>query len=535
MNTQITETGPRGEPRNPTTIECREPATGAFLGTVPVDDATVVHAKVAAARRAQEAWAESTFAERRALLEHILAHVLDHADELVEVICRDAGKTRENAMLGEIWPVSEKLRWTIANGEKHLVDEDMPSGLFVHKRAFVRYEPLGVIGVITPWNYPLQNILGPSIPALFAGNGVVIKVSEQVAWSSERVQRIFDEALDAVGYPRELVAIVNGFGQTGAALVRSGVDKVIFTGSVPNGRRILEGCVDNLTPAVLELGGKDPFIVCEDAHLEQAVAAVLAGVYIAAGQNCMAAERVLVHRTIYDAFVRRVTEEVSALRQGPPLGEDPVDVGAVVSPQQVEIIEQLVDDAIMSGARAVVGGRRGAKPGLFFEPTVLVDVRPDMRIMNEELFGPVMVVMPYDSEEEAIAIANGTEFGLGSTVMSKSKKRARRLAEQLRVGSCTINDFGFTYMAMDLPFGGVDASGFGRLNGREGLRSCTNQKAILEDRLPLHMPAKLYPVKPEAFPLMRDAIALLYQPTLKGKARSLAKLIGGVRDVVRGR
>lgn len=523
MNTvQPTNAAPDAS-STPELIDCFEPATGAPLGSVPVDDADAVREAVARSRKAQERWGQSSFAERRRLLEHILQHVLDHADELVEVVVRDAGKTRENALLGEIWPVAEKLRWTIANGEKHLAPERMSSGLFVHKKATVLYQPLGVIGVICPWNYPLQNVLGPTIPALFAGNGVVVKVSEQVAWSSERIQRIFDEALDALGYSRDLVRIVNGYGETGAALVRSGVDKVVFTGSVPNGRRVLEGTVENLTPSVLELGGKDAFIVCEDAHLEQAVHAALTGVYIAAGQNCMAAERVLVHRSNYDTFVRRVSEEVNALRQGPPL-EGTVDVGAIVSPHQVEIIERLVDDAVAQGARVVAGGKRREGDGLYFEPTVLVDVTPEMAIMNEELFGPVMLVLPYRSDDEALAIANGTPFGLGSTVMSKSRRRARRLAERLRVGNCTVNDFGFTYMAQDLPFGGVDASGFGRLNGREGLRGCCNVKAVLEDRFPFQMPSKLYPVKAQDYAMFRGVVGALYQPTLRGKARAAMQL-----------
>ncbi len=512
----------------PALIDCFEPATREPLGSVPVDGPDAVREAVARSRAAQVAWGKSTFDERRKLLRLVMAHVLDHADELCDVVVRDAGKTRENAILGEVWPVCEKMRWTIANGEKHLRPERMSSGLFLHKKATILYQPLGVIGVICPWNYPLQNVLGPTIPALFAGNGVVVKVSEQVAWSSERIQRIFDEALDAVGYSRDLVRIVNGFGATGAALVKSGVDKIVFTGSVDNGRRILEGSVENITPVILELGGKDPFIVCEDAHLEQAVHAALSGVFIAAGQNCMSAERVLVHDAIYDRFLARVTEEVAKLRTGAP-SDGLVDMGAIVSPQQVDIVERLVNDALLKGAKAVVGGKRRTGRGQFFEPTILVDVKTDMAIMKEELFGPVMCVMRYRTEDEAIAIANGTRFGLGSTVMSRSPARARRLAERLRVGSCTINDFGFTYMAQDLPFGGVDASGFGRLNGREGLRACTNSKAILEDRFPLHMPAKLYPVEKGVYELARDGIRALYQPTLRGRARAAIGLVQGLR------
>lgn len=508
----------------PEAIECFEPATAAPLGRVAVDGPAAVRDKVASARDAQKIWAQSTFEERREVLRHITAHILDHADELCEMVVRDAGKTRENAILGEVWPVCEKLRWTIKNGEKYLSPETMSSGLFLHKKATVLYQPLGVIGVICPWNYPLQNVLGPTIPALFAGNAVVVKVSEQVAWSSERIQRIFDEAFDHVGYPRELVQIINGFGPTGAALVRSGADKIVFTGSVPNGRRILDGSVENITPVILELGGKDAFIVCEDAHLEQAVHAALTGVFIAAGQSCMAAERVLVADGIYDDFVRRITEEVSSLRFGDPLSDEPVEMGAIVSPQQVDIVERLVEDALANGARAVVGGKRSTLPGRFFEPTVLVDVTEDMAIMNEELFGPVMVIHRVRDDEHALRVANGTPFALGSTVMSKSPARARRIAERLRVGSCTINDFGLTYMAQDMPFGGVDASGFGRLNGREGLRGMTNAKSILEDRLPLHFPAKVYPVKKGAYDLYRGVIRAAYQPSLRKKARAAIEL-----------
>lgn len=510
-------------------IECIEPATRAPLGRVAVDSPDAVREKLARARRAQESWGRSSFDERRRVLRHILTHLLDHADELCELVVRDAGKTRENAMMGEVWPVAEKLRWTIAHGEKHLRPERMGSGLFAHKKATVVYQPLGVLGVICPWNYPLQNVLGPTIPALFAGNAVLVKVSEQVAWSSERIQRIFDEAFDEIGYPRELVQIVNGYGETGAALVRSGVDKIVFTGSVENGRRILEGSVENITPVILELGGKDPFIVCDDAHLEQAVHAALAGVYIAAGQNCMAAERVLVHEGIYDDFVRRVTEEVSRMRQGPPLTDELVEVGAIVSPFQVDVIEKLVDDALASGARALVGGKRArADEGQYFEPTVLVDVTPEMAIMREELFGPVMAIVKVKNDEEAIAIANGTEFGLGSTVLTQNRRRGRRIAERLVVGSCTVNDFGLTYMAQDLPFGGVGASGFGRLNGREGLRACTNAKAILEDRVGLHVPSVIYPVKEGAYDVVRGVVRTLYRPTLAGRVRGVVELAKSV-------
>jgi len=426
--------------------------------------------------------------------------------------------------------VVEKLRWTMAEGEAQLRPERMPSGIFPHKRASIHYAPRGVVGIVSPWNYPLQNVLGPVVPALFAGNAVVLKVSEAVAFSSARFQRIFDEALEAEGFSRDLVRLVNGFVPTGAALVGAGVDLLVFTGSMENGKKIIAESAETLTPVILELGGKDPLIVCDDAALTQAVHAALVGVFIAAGQNCMAAERVLVFDAIYDDFLEHIVTLAGELRQGPPLAEGGADVGACVTEQQVTLIERLVDDAITRGARALVGGKRGEGAGHFFQPTVLVDVTPDMPIMQEELFGPVMCVLRVSGEEEALEVANGTRFGLGSTVMTKSAARAKRFVGALRSGSTSINDFGLPYMNMALPFGGVGGSGFGRLNGREGLRACTTPKAVLEDRLPLHMPSKVFPVGPLDYELFRDAVRTLYAPGLSAKLEASSALAGTLRD-----
>lgn len=508
-------------------IACHEPATGHHLGHVPVDDADAVRDAVERARRAQAAWAAAPFAERRRVLGLVLDHVLAKADELVDVIARDSGKTRHNAMVGEVWPVLEKLRWTLARGERHLQPERVSSGLFVHKRARIEYSPKGVIGVIAPWNYPLQNVLGPTIPALMAGNAVVVKVSEWVAWSSARFQRIFDEALTAAGYSRDLVRIVNGYAATGSALVGAGVDQVVFTGSLENGRRVLRTAAETLTPVILELGGKDPLIVCDDASLEQAVHAALVGSFLNAGQNCLASERVLVMDGVYDAFLSRVVDHARSLRQGDPLAST-VDVGAVVSPLQLALIEELVEDAKQKGARVLVGGTRASK-GQFYAPTILADVTPDMRIVREETFGPVMLLFRVKDDAEALRVANDTAFGLGATVLTRDPARARRLASALRAGNVSINDFGLTYMAMDLPFGGVKGSGFGRLNGRDGLRAFTDPKAVLEDRFPLHVAAKVFPVGERASDAARDVLRVIYAPGLKQKARALRGLLETVR------
>jgi len=509
----------------PRTVVCRNPATGEILGEVPAMDAAEVQMRLERARRAQAAWAKTSFAARRAVLRQILDRTLDHADQICRLVATEAGKTLQNAMMGEIFPVCEKLRYTLQSGEAALRKERVPSGLLVHKAAHIEYQPLGVIGVISPWNFPFQNILGPTIPALFAGNAVLCKVSEWSSYSSAFVQRMFDEVLSGLGHSPDLFQILTGYGETGAALVRSGVDKIVFTGSVRNGRRVVEGSAERLTPVIMELGGKDPLIVCDDAHLEQAVAGALAGAFISSGQMCLAAERVYVMEGIYDGFVEAVVKEASRLRQGDPLGGSgaDVDVGAMTMPYQVEIVERLVKDAVSRGARALVGGKRTSdRAGWFFPPTVLVDVTHDMAITREETFGPVLCILraPND-DDQVVRLANDSSFGLGSTVFSKDSDRARRIARGLVAGSTGINDYGMTYMVQALPFGGVKESGFGRLNGREGLRAMCNAKSVIEDRLPfLHIPSKIYPVKPGDYELVRAAVNLIYRPLSVGGLRA---------------
>lgn len=510
----------------PKLIDCFNPATGEKLGTVPALSATAVNAVVARARIAQKVWGNSTFAQRRAVLQHIMDHVLQHADELCEYVVKDSGKTYENAMLGEIMPICNKLRWTMKYGEKYLRPEKVGSGLLVHKRARIEYVPLGVVACIVPWNYPLQNIISSVVAPLMAGNAVVVKASEAVAWSTARFQQITDEALKKEGFSPDTVQIINGFGDTGAALVRSGVQKILFIGSVTNGRRIIEGSAEHLTPVVMELGGKDPLIVCEDADIPKAVHSALGGTFINLGQNCIASERIIVLDAIHDRFMAELTRIASQLRQGVPQKGGKVDVGAITTSQQIKIIDTLVQDALAKGAKAVVGGAvREIGGGTFYPPTILVDVTADMRIAREEIFGPVMMIFRVKDEAEAIAIANSTEFGLHSSVITTDPERGRRIAGQLEAGATCINDFGLCYLNQDLPFGGVKYSGYGRMNGREGLRSYTNAKAVLEDRLPISVPPVLFPVQPQDYDKAKATVRLLFSSSLGDKLRNLLVLI----------
>jgi acyl-CoA reductase-like NAD-dependent aldehyde dehydrogenase len=485
-----------------------------------------VRALVAASRTAQAGWARTTFRQRRRVLRRILDHVVRHADELVDVMARDSGKTRQHALLGEIWTVAEKLRWTIAHGEPHLRPERVGTGLLVHKRARVEYVPRGVVGVIAPFNYPLQNVLGPTIPALFAGNGVVCKVSEQVAWSGDRIQRILDEALAAEDVDPRLVRLVHGDGDVGRALIQGGIDQVVFTGSVGHGRKVMAAAAEHLVPCILELGGKDPAIVCDDADVERAVFTAMAGAFVNAGQSCLAIERVLLLPGVADAFEARIEEEVARLRCGDPVGPDPVDVGSLVSARQCDVVEELVQDAIASGARRVVGGHRIPGPGHRYAPTVLADVTPAMRIAREETFGPVVVLMRVADEAEAVAVANGTPFGLSSSVFTRDRARFERIAAQLHAGSSLQNDFGLAYMAQDLPFGGVKDSGFGRLNGRDGLRAMCHPKAVMTDRFPTP-PAKLFPATRGTYARSLGTIEALYGPGVLRRLRGVVRAVIG--------
>jgi acyl-CoA reductase-like NAD-dependent aldehyde dehydrogenase len=528
MNTRDPESsGPqRSNTQAVATIDCFDPTSRTPLGQVNVDSPEDVVKAVETARAAQCAWGRASLATRRQVLRQLLEFILEHSDEICDAVVADSGKTRENAMLGEIWPVCEKLRWVIRNGPKHLRPESVSSGLMLHKKAAIEFHPLGVIGVICPWNYPFQNILGPAIPALMAGNAVVVKVSEWSAWSSLYFQQIFDRVLTAAGFSPDLVKIVNGYAATGAALVSSGVDSLVFTGSVENGRRVLEGCVKNLTPVILELGGKDAMIICDDADIDQSVHAAVNGVFINAGQNCMSAERLLVFDSVFDEFRDRVVALTQGLRQGASTESQLVDVGAIVSPIQLDLIERRVEAAVAEGARVLVGGKRAfSERGQYFEPTILTDVTQTMAIMQEELFGPVMILHRVGGEEEAIRVANGTRFGLSSTVMSKDSKRAQRIAEQIVAGSTCINDFGLCYMAQDLPFGGAKNSGIGRLNGREGLRAFTNIKATLRDRLPMHRPNRLFPVRQGDYDLARNTIRFIYDKRIGHRASALAEIV----------
>ena len=357
----------------------------------------------------------------------------------------------------------------------------------IMKRLRVVYQPLGVVGVISPWNAPFILSLNPTIQALMAGNAVLLKPSEVTPASGALV----GELLEAAGLPDGLLTVLSGDAETGAALVEAGVDKISFTGSVATGRAVGEACARQLIPCTLELGGKDPMIVCADANIDAAAGGAVAGAFMNAGQYCCGTERVYVADEIAEEFTQKVVERVAKLRQGDS-GE--FDVGAIFWDRQLEIIESHVDDAISKGAVALAGGRRNPNlSGLYYEPTVLTEVDHDMLVMRDETFGPVLPIMRVRDDEQALLLANQSTYGLAANIWTQDKRKGVALAKRLHAGSVCINDMAMTYGAPEAPFGGRRWSGLGQVNGVVGLRGFTHAQPILTDRFGGRQTADSYP------------------------------------------
>lgn len=536
-------------------VQCYAPATGQFLGLVNPSTPAGIDRAVAQAAAAQEKWAKTSFEERRKVLRTMLKHVLDNQDQICHVSSLDSGKTLLDAELGEILVTAERLQWTIKHGEKALRPSWRPTNLLMaYKRNSVRYEPLGVVAALVSWNYPFHNLMGPVISALFSGNGIVVKVSEQTCWSAAYYTSIARGALVAHGHDPALVQSVVCWPAAANHLTsHPGISHVTFIGSRPVCHQVAAAAAKSLTPLVAELGGKDAAVVLDSAaargDLPRIAEILLRGSFQASGQNCIGIERVVAQPRAYDKLVEMVEPRVRALR----LGLDG-DVGAMVSDASFDRLEELVADAVKGGARLLVGGKRYKHPdhpaGCYFQPTLLVDVTGDMRIANEECFGPIMTMMRAPAptttaaaaptaEETAraiLALVNGPPFGLGAAVFGADSDPALRLiVDGVRTGGVAINDFA-SYAAVQLPFGGVGGSGYGRFAGEEGLRGLCNAKSVCEDRPFL---ARLFGIrtaipKPARYPVAdqhraarfaEGVVRLGYADGLAGKAAGLVGLL----------
>ncbi len=458
------------------TLESFNPATGELVGTVATIEPSQVQGIVDEVARVQAAWAELAPADRGTYMRRAADALLDDIDEIAELLVREQGKPRTEAYTMELLPTVDALHWCAKAGPKILADERvrMTQAFTLSKSGHFSYEPIGVVGVIAPWNYPWSIPFGEVAIALMAGNGVVLKPASLTPLLGERIRAVFERG----GVPEGLVRVVHGGGKVGDALARSSVGKVFFTGSVEVGRKVGTVCAEGLKGSVLELGGKDPMIVCADADLDNAVSGAVWGGFANAGQTCSGIERVYVMREVAERFIAGVAREAQTLRLGNPL-EWETAIGPMTSTDQYGIVVDLIEDAVAAGAEKLCGGPTdppGLEVGRYIAPTVLTGVTHEMRIMREEIFGPVLPIVVVDSEQEAIDLANDSEFGLGASVWTRDRQRGERIARVLESGMVWINDHSFSHGACQCSWGGVKDSGVGRSHSKFGFYECVNIK-----------------------------------------------------------
>jgi acyl-CoA reductase-like NAD-dependent aldehyde dehydrogenase len=457
-------------------LQSFNPATGELVGTVETLTPAKVQAVVDDVAEVQPFWAALTLEDRARYMRRACDVVLAELDEIAELLTTEQGKPRIESYTMEVLPTVDALKWIADNGPEILSDEKVSLPVILRpKSAKFTYEPIGVVGVIAPWNYPWSIPFGEVAIALMAGNGVVLKPASLTPLIGERIRQTFEKA----GLPEGLVRTVHGGGRIGDALVKSTVGKIFFTGSVDVGRKVGIECAKRMKGSVLELGGKDPQIVCADADLANTVSGAVWGGFANAGQTCSGIERVYVHKDVADPFLEGVVRETERLTVGDPR-EWTTEIGPMVSEDQAKLVSELVDDAVKNGATKLTGGPTQVKGmnGHFIAPTVLTAVTDEMRIMKEEIFGPVLPVITVDSEQEAIELANDSQFGLGASVWTKDRAKGERIAHQIESGMVWINDHSFSHGACVCAWGGVKDSGLGRSHSKFGLYECVNIKQL---------------------------------------------------------
>jgi succinate-semialdehyde dehydrogenase/glutarate-semialdehyde dehydrogenase len=457
---------PQGAVTAQGTLAVFEPGSGKLLGEVRVSTREEVRTVVQAAKAAQAEWGRKPFAARRDVLLRFKELLLQRADEFCDHLSRENGKTRNESLFMEVLPVADAVHWYANNARKLLKDEKLSLHMFPHKKSYLRFYPRGVIGLISPWNYPFSIPTGDAVAALMAGNAVVVKPSEYTPIIMEKTRALLEEA----GLPRGLFGVVQGKGDVGAALIASGVNMIVFTGSVATGKKVNVAAAEQMIPCVLELGGKDPAIVLQDADLDSAAQKIAWGAFANSGQTCASVERVYVHESIAQPFIDKVAALARKLRQGEPNQHD-VDVGAMTTQMQVEIIQRHLDDAKAKGAKIVVGGEITVTPqgARFVQPTVLTGTTHEMAIIRDETFGPMLPVMTFKTQEEAVRLANDSSYGLSAYVFTRNKAKADEIANQLIAGTVMHNDTLYTHAAPETPWGGVKSSGLGRVHGKHGM------------------------------------------------------------------
>ncbi len=455
-------------------LQIFNPVSGEELSTIPITPLEGLESILKTAKTKAEAYNFSSFFRRQKLISQFRKELVKNMDAFVDTICKETGKKEVEGLM-EVFISLEHLSFAVKHLYEALGPQKRRSGLLITKKAWVEYEAMGVAGIISPWNYPLILTVSPLVEALLAGNPVVLKPSEQTPLTTELLKKVWDKA---TGEP-DLFQVVYGAGETGSALVSSPLTDVIcFTGSTAIGRKIAETCAPMFKPVILELGGKDPMIVLEDASLKRTVQAAIWGGMSNAGQTCISVERIYAHENIYPQLV----EDMTSMLQNVKCGKGKTEVGSISVEVSLEKIKNQIKDAESKG-RVIQNG--STSEGWFIPPTLVVNPSADSKIMQEETFGPVITIHPFKSDEEVVQLANGTGYGLSASIFGKNRKRIKQLSRRIKAGAVSVNDVLTHYGIADLPFGGYGLSGIGKVHGKEGLRAFSRQKAYMQNRLQL--------------------------------------------------
>ena len=499
------------------TLVSTNPATGEALAELTCASAEDVHRAVLRARDAQVAWRERSTRDRVAVLRKFQQLLNGRRDQVSSLICRESGKPAVEALITEVLVVLDSAEFCIRTAQRFLRDEPLPHAnpAMKAKRGKLIREPYGVIGIISPWNYPFSIASTETLSALVAGNAVVLKPSEFTSLVALELRKIL---LDADLHP-DLMQVIVGEGPVGAALIESPIDKLIFTGSVTTGRRVAEAAAERLLPVVLELGGKDPMIVLGDANLDVASSGAVWGAFLNAGQTCLSVERCYVHRSLYERFLKACRHKTAKLRVGNGIDSE-IEVGPLIHERQLQKVEEHVKDAVQRGARLLHGGERLPQLGPnFFAPTLLADVTHDMRLMRQETFGPVLPVAPFDTDAEAISLANDSDFGLSASIWTGNRQRGEAMATKINSGTVLVNDVITCFGIAEAPHGGFKLSGMGRTHGKTGMSEMVQLKYVGTDLLPNMPKPWWYGYGQNLYRQMNSFIDVLFTPGGRAKLR----------------
>ena len=511
-------------------IASTNPATGEVLGELDCAGPTEVHAAVARARAVQFEWSAWGVRNRVKVLQRFQQILLDRKDHVARCITQEAGKPYVESLLTEVFVVLDAARFLVDHTYSILRDEHLPYGNLAVKPKSGRIlrEPYGVIGIISPWNYPFSTPGSEVIAALVAGNAVVLKPSEFTPLIALELRSLLHEA----GVPEDAFQVLTGEGATGAALVSSAIDKLIFTGSVPTGRKIAQIAADRLLPVVLELGGKDPMLVLDDANIDVVSSAAVWGAFSNAGQACLSVERCYVHEKLYADFVAACAEKTRKLRVGNGMDAS-TEIGPMINERQIRIVESHVENARVRGARILTGGSRMRELGpTFFAPTVIADVDHSMQIMREETFGPVLPIASFTNDDEAVRLANDSDFGLAASVWTSDRARGQAVARQIQAGTVMVNDVMSCFSISEAPHGGMKASGLGRTHGRWGLEEMVRVKYVDTDLLPKMKKVWWFGYGGDFAPQMQAFLDMLFARPLRERAKGM---LGSCRALWRRR